>query len=163
MPADQIQIYPGTVRIYQSATDDFVLFDGATKRRYPTFAEAMNAMATVEAGEQPIEIELATRITGRILPILREVLTELSAVQMAWIDNDVQALIDDAKSKNTTLVGFTPATWELWGTAFTLFQLFAVAPQEAIGGVALRKVVMQKYVSAVDTPETAPVEPEPAP
>lgn len=156
MATDQIRIYTETARIYQSATGDFVLFDGATKRRYPTYTEAMNTMATIEAGEQPIEIELATKITGKILPILREVLTELSAVQMAWLDNDVQALIDDAKVKGVSLVGFTPETWELWGTAFTLFQMFTAAPQEAIGGLALRKVVMQKYVSVIVEQETTP-------
>ena len=147
----EIQIHSISIPVYESSNGDYIYFDGTSKRRYATYQEAIQTMEAVEAGEQPIEIELANTITKRVLPALREVLAELAALQVSWTDNDVQALIDNARATNTNLVGFSPDVWELWGTSFTLFQLFVAAPQEAIGGIPIRKVVMQKYVSAEAT------------
>lgn len=142
-----------TTRIYQDANGAYIIWDGSTKHSVSTYEDAIRLMATIETGEVPIEVELAQKITSTILPSLRELLKELNALQIAWEDGDMQAVVEAAFVSGENVVGFTPATWALWGNTFNLFRAWLETPQPSLGDLTVRKVVVQKYVSVVaDTP-----------
>lgn len=104
------------------------------------------AMAT-EVSEKPIEAELAQKITGELLPKLRELFAAMSAMQLAWQDNDMSAIIADAATNQQLIVGFSPETWALWGATFNALQGWLETENPALGGVKPRTVLMRRYVA----------------
>lgn len=135
------------MNIYQSAGNDWILFDGVTKHRFDTEREAQQAMAALEASEKPIEAELAGKITGELLPKLRELFAAMTALQLAWQDNEMSAIIAQAAQAQESIVGFSPETWATWGATFQEFQAWLETENPAIGGLRPRTVLMRRYVA----------------
>jgi hypothetical protein len=134
------------VDIWQSAGYWYVNNNGV-EYQFNSEQEARRAMEAMEASEQPIEAELAKKITGELLPQLRKLFAEMSAMQLAWHDNDVSALIERCARNNQTLVGFSPETWALWGATFQALQRWLETENESLGGVRPRTILMKRYVS----------------
>ncbi len=137
------------MHIYQSAGGDWIFFDGVDKHRFDTEQEARLAMAAMEASEKSIEAELAAKITGELLPKLRELFAAMTAMQLAWQDNEMSAIIADAAQAQTAIVGFSPETWALWGETFNALQGWLETENAALGGVKPRTVLMRRYVAQV--------------
>lgn len=135
------------MNIYQSATGDWIFFDGTTKHRFDTEQEAQLAMAAMEASEKPIEAELAARITGEILPQLRTLFASMTAMQLDWQDNGMSTIIAQAAQAQENIVGFSPSIWAMWGATFQEFQTWLETENDALGGTRPRTVLMRRYVA----------------
>ncbi len=103
--------------------------------------EARNFMNS----EKPIELELAERITGELLPNLRKLLATLMEMKVAWEDNDMDKIVEQATKNRQAVAGFGPETWSLWGTTFGLFWEWLETPHEKLNGMKPRVVLMKRY------------------
>ena len=134
---------------YQSADGSWVFFDGSIKRRFSTEREARLAMAAMEASEKPIEVELAAKITGEILPGMRKLFATMSAMQVDWQDNDMAGIIAEASSSQQAVAGFAPEVWAQWGATFTAWQAWMETANAELNGETPRSVLMRRYVAQV--------------
>lgn len=73
------------------------------------------------SGELTAEEEIAARAQALIRSNLRGDFTELLALQRLWTTNGMEAKITAAAQGNTTLVGYSPAVWALWGEVLRQF------------------------------------------
>lgn len=106
-------------------------------------------MAAMEASEKPIEIELAAKITGEILPGMRKLFATMSAMQVDWQDNGMGDIIAQAAAGQQTVAGFAPEVWAQWGATFTAWQAWMETDNAALAGETPRSVLMRRYVAQV--------------
>ena len=106
-------------------------------------------MAAMEASEKPIEVELAAKITGEILPGMRKLFATMSAMQVDWQDNDMAGIIAEASSSQQAVAGFAPEVWAQWGATFTAWQAWMETANAALNGETPRSVLVRRYVAQV--------------
>ena len=106
-------------------------------------------MAAMEASEKPIEVELAAKITGEILPGMRKLFATMSAMQVDWQDNDMAGIIAQAAASQQTVAGFAPEVWAQWGATFTAWQAWMEAENAELNGDTPRSVLVRRYVAQV--------------
>lgn len=136
--------------VWQSAENDqWYANIGGVNYPFDSEQEARNYVMAMEVSEKPIEAELAQRITGDLLPKLRELFAAMTAMQLSWQDNDMSDIIADAAQAQTAIVGFSPETWALWGETFNALQGWLETENAALGGVKPRTVLMRRYVAQV--------------
>ena len=104
-------------------------------------------MATIEASEKPIEIELAAKITGEILPGMRKLFSEMSAMQIDWQDNGMVDIIALAAASQQPVAGFAPEVWAQWGATFAAWQAWMETENDALNGETPRSVLVRRYVA----------------
>ena len=132
--------------IWQSAGYWYVN-DNGNEYQFDTEQEARTFAMATEVSEKPIEAELAARITGELLPKLRELFAAMSAMQLAWQDNEMSAIIESAAESQESVVGFSPDTWATWGATFQALQAWLETENPALGGAKPRTVLMRRYVA----------------
>ena len=132
--------------IWQSAGYWYVN-DNGNEYQFDTEQEARTFAMATEVSEKPIEAELAARITGELLPKLRELFAAMSAMQLAWQDNEMSAIIESAAESQESVVGFSPDTWATWGATFQALQAWLETENLALGGAKPRTVLMRRYVA----------------
>lgn len=84
------------------------------------------------SGELTAEAEIATRAQALIRNALRSDFTELLALQRLWLTNGMEAKITAAAQGNTTLAGYSPAVWALWGEVLRQFITWFETPNSAL-------------------------------
>ena len=129
--------------IWQSAGHWYVNRDGK-EYQFDSEMEARGFMSS----EKPIELELAEKITTELLPQLRKLFGEMLEMQVAWEDNNMNEIIEEAALDGRPYVnvaGYSPLTWSLWGTTFRALTEWLDTPNEAIGGTKPRVVLMKRY------------------
>ena len=131
------------------STDWLLRMNDGTALSFPTEQEARRAMATIEASEKPIEIELASKITGEILPGMRKLFATMSAMQIDWQDNGMGDIIAQAAAVQHPVAGFAPEVWAQWGATFTAWQAWMETENEQLAGETPRSVLMRRYVAQV--------------
>lgn len=132
--------------IWESGGYWYVNADGK-EYQFNSGQEAQNYAMAIEASEKPIEAELAQRITGDLLPKLRELFAAMTAMQLAWQDNDMSDIIAGAAADGQLIVGFSPEVWATWGATFNALQAWLQTPNSAIDGQMPRTVLMKRYVA----------------
>lgn len=132
--------------IWESAGHWYVN-DGGKEFQFDSEQEARNYAMAMEVSEKPIEAELAQRITGDLLPKLRELFAAMTAMQLAWQDNDMSDIIAGAAADGQLIVGFSPEVWAAWGATFNALQAWLQTPNAAIDGQMPRTVLMKRYVA----------------
>lgn len=133
--------------IFQNSLGRWVFYDGDTYQYFDTQQEAQMAMIATAVSEQPIEAELAARITGELLPQLRALFAAMTTMQLDWRDNEMSAIIEKAAQSQQTIAGFPAENWVLWGATFNALQAWLETENEALGGVTPRQVLMRRYVA----------------
>lgn len=123
--------------------------DNGKEYQFDTEQEARTFAMATEVSEKPIEAELAQRITGELLPKLRELFAAMTAMQLAWQDNEMSAIIEDAAKSQESVVGFSTETWATWGATFQALQAWLETENPALGGIKPRTVLMRRYVAQV--------------
>ena len=116
---------------------------------FSTEREARLAMAATEASEKPIEVELAAKITGEILPGMRKLFSEMSAMQVDWQDNGMGDIIAQAAASQKTVAGFAPEVWAQWGATFAAWQAWMETANTELNGDTPRSVLVRRYVAQV--------------
>lgn len=136
--------------IFKNSNGLWVFYDGKVSYSFNTEEEAKLKMYKTNTSEIPIEEELIIKITTEILPKMRELIILLNSAQLAWQDNNVSQLIDEAKENNKLVSGFTPETWELWGFTFLKWQEWLETELPELGGTKPRSIIMRRYVAQED-------------
>ena len=131
------------------STDWLLRMNDGTALSFPTEQEAQRAMAAIDASEKPIEVELASKITGEILPGMRKLFSEMSAMQVDWQDNGMGDIIAQAAASQKTVAGFAPEVWAQWGATFTAWQAWMEAENAELNGDTPRSVLVRRYVAQV--------------
>lgn len=121
--------------------------DSGREFQFDTEQEARNYAMATEVSEKPIEAELAQRITGDLLPKLRELFAAMTTMQLAWQDNDMSDIIAGAAADGQLIAGFSPEVWATWGATFNALQAWLQTPNAAIDGLSPRTVLMKRYVA----------------
>lgn len=106
-------------------------------------------MAAMDASEKPIEVELASKITGEILPGMRRLFSTMSAMQVDWQDNGMGDIIAQAAASQQPVAGFAPEVWAQWGETFAAWQAWMETENAALAGETPRSVLMRRYVAQV--------------
>lgn len=83
-------------------------------------------------GQLSAEEEIAARAQALIRSNLRGDFTELLALQRLWTTNGMEAKIIAAAQGETTLVGYSPAVWALWGEVLRQFITWFETPNPAL-------------------------------
>ena len=99
-------------------------------------------------GELPAQEEIAMRVTKDVFPKLREALGVLRYLKETSQVNGVPKMIDDAKSKDALLAGFSANDWATWEEASDLILAFLNTPQVTLGGVTIGQVLLKRYVAS---------------
>ena len=131
------------------STDWLLRMNDGTALSFPTEQEAQRAMAAMDASEKPIEIELAAKITGEILPGMRKLFSTMSAMQVDWQDNGMGDIIAQAAASQQPVAGFAPEVWAQWGATFAAWQAWMETGNAALAGETPRSVLMRRYVAQV--------------
>lgn len=110
------------------------------------FNSKMEARGFMNSGEA-IEFELAETITSILLPQLRKLFGTMLEMQVAWEDNEMNKIIEQAATTQNNLAGFSTQTWAQWGATFRALTNWLETPNEAIGGTKPRVVLMRRYTA----------------
>jgi hypothetical protein len=96
-------------------------------------------------GTMTVTDELGTKITKEVLPNLEKVFSGLLGLQQVWIVNDVEDKIQDAIDNTTTLSGYAPEAWYMWGETLRLMMVWINTPQETLMGKTPLQVILKRY------------------
>lgn len=113
-------------------------------------------------GETSAEIEIATTMTGTVLPQLRSALLELSALMLSWHANDIPAAIDAALAAQTAIAaatddnqttatvddtliaGLSVSTWVAWGEVLSSLEIWLSKPLDNLM-ITPTAILMRRY------------------
>lgn len=107
--------------------------------------QIFDPMVVGNGGEMPAEEEIARTVVGKLLPLLRNALAQLNAMQSTWLINGMQEKIVAAQLANETLAGHTAADWAAWGTVLTELQTWLGTPIEGLGNKTPTQVLITRY------------------
>lgn len=80
-----------------------------------------------------------------MLPQLRQALLALSALEMTWYANGIDAMIEKlAEEEAATLAGFPIAAWQSWSAVFRALKLWLNAPIDEIKSTPTA-ILMRRY------------------
>lgn len=97
--------------------------------------------------EKALEQELVEKIIGELLPQLRKLYKEMSAIGLEWNENDFQEKLAAAAQVNGKLAGFNVSDWLAWGAAFQFLEQALQTPIEAAGGLTCRQILLKRYTA----------------
>lgn len=143
-----VGVFP--MHIYQSATGDWIFFDGVNKHRFDTEQQARRFAMAMEISEKTIEQELVEVIVGEILPGLRKADRAMAGLQIDWQSNQFQSALESSAVAKTNLAGFPADMWVEWGSAFLYLEKMITAPSDELGGKSLRDILTQRYVAKAE-------------
>ncbi len=130
--------------------------------------DALQTYADVQAGRTAgaqllLQDELAQRIAGELVPALRQLYLEMTAIQVEWQEKSFQAALAAAAANGELLAGFAFQTWHRWGMLLLWLQEGLNTPLEVMGGETPKDALLRRYIPGTDvpTPPTPPAEPDP--
>lgn len=118
--------------------------------------DALQMYADAQANRLPgsnstLAQELAARITGELLPTLRQTYLDMAATEVEWQEKTFQAALANAAETGALLAGFDAATWQRWGVLMLALQTFLDTPIAQLDGETPKDALLQRYIASADT------------
>jgi hypothetical protein len=97
----------------------------------------------------PADEEIAQRVMTEMLPMLRNALSNMRALQEVWLVNGMAQQVAAAVQATppTPIAGYAAADWAAWGTVLTELLAWLDQPIESIGATP-RQILQKRYVKA---------------
>ena len=119
--------------------------------------------AGLATGERlPLSDVLARRITGELIPDLRQLYLDMLGVSALWQQKGFQAGLAQAMAEKKLLAGYPADVWFAWGQLFLFVLDLLGTPQEAAGGLTAIDALLADYIPMTET-EWAAQQPTPTP
>lgn len=148
--------------VFKNSVGLWVLHDNEQYEYFGTQEAAQMAELLRAIGETSAEIEIATTMTGTVLPQLRSALLELSALMLSWHANDIPAAIDAALAAQTAIAaatddnqttatvddtliaGLSVSTWVAWGEVLSSLEIWLSKPLDNLM-ITPTAILMRRY------------------
>jgi hypothetical protein len=101
-------------------------------------------------GQQlPLADDLAKRIASELIPDLRKIFLDMSAIKVEWRQREFQAQLELAIKNNDYIAGYPAEVWRGWGIFMLELEAFLATPIASLKDSTPIDALMTRYIPGV--------------